>query len=242
MAKTFSIKLNVSEIEALSDRMGDIDPDAFGADIVQALNVVTRETYEIARRAMIETINLDDPYVRSRMRVREATPGKPQAEIVAFGDRKMMTGLGHYGALQLGQNARWDEQDGIDKGYKIGPWPKWEPRRGDSGRGLDSGEKQAGFQVEVKRGAQKKMPGAFTIPGKTHTDGSPVLFFGTGAPGRGIMDRKRKESRQGVTALHGPSVYQLFSTAARNIEDSTAESLQAAIIAAAEREIQKVIR
>lgn len=242
MAKLFEVKLNVSEIEALRDRLGQIDPASFGTDIVQALNAVTRETYELARRTMISTINLDDPYVRSRMQVREATPAKPSAEIVAFGDRKMMTGLGHYGALQLGQSARWDEEDGIAKGYKIGPWPLWEPRKGDSGRGLDSGEKQAGFQVEVKRGSQKRMPGAFTIPGKVHSDGSPVLFLGTGRPGQGKMDRKRKESRQGVTALHGPSVYQLFSTAARTIADETADNLEAAIIAAAERELEKVIR
>ena len=242
MAKLFEVKLNVSEIEALRDRLGEVDSVAFGTDIVDSLNKVTRETYDLARRTMTAAINLDDPYVRSRMKVNEATPGKPKAEIVAYGDRKLMTGLGHYGALQLGQNTRWDEEDGIAKGYKIGPWPKWEPRTGDAGRGLDAGEKQAGFQVEVKRGNQKRMPGAFTIPGKVHSDGSPVLFFGTGRPGQGKMDRKRKQSRQGVEALHGPSVYQLFATAARNIADETADNLEAAIIAAAERELEKVIR
>lgn len=242
MPKIFQIKLNLSEIEALRDKLGKVDPASLGTDVVQALNEVTLRTYDLARRTMIATINLDDPYVQSRMQVREATPGKPTAEIVAFGDRKMMTGLGHYGALQLGQNARWDEEDGIAKGFKIGPWPLWEPRKGDMGRGLDRGEKQAGFQVEVKRGSQKRMPGAFTIPGKTHSDGSPVLFLGTGRPGMGKLDRNRKQSRQGVTALHGPSVYQLFATAARTIAEETADNLEAAIIAAAERELEKVMK
>lgn len=241
MAKLFEIKLNVSEIEALQKRLGDIDPKSLGADIVETLNRVTRSTYDLARNTMISVINLDDPYLRSRMAVREATPSKPQAEIVAYGDKKMTTGLGHYGALQDVQSARWSEEDGIDRGYKIGAWPNWEPRLGDSGRGIDSGDKQAGFRVEVKRGSQKKMPGAFTIPGKEHSDGSPVLFFGTGRPGQGKMDRKRKQSRQGVEALYGPSVYQLFSTAARNIADQVADDLEAAIIEAAERELAKVI-
>lgn len=242
MGKLFSININVSEIEALRDRLGDLDPAAFGYEIVSTLNRVTSETYDLARTRMIAGINLDDQYVQSRMQVRPATNAKPIAEIVALGDRKMMTGLGHYGALQLGRDTRWETEDGPSMGYKIGPWPRWEPRRGDPGRNLSAGEKQDGFQVEVKRGNQKRMPRAFTIPGKQHSDGSPVLFYGTGKPGRGKMDRNRKQSRQGVESLYGPSVYQLFRYTADRIYEGVTDNLEASIVEAAERELQRAIK
>lgn len=237
----FDIKLDMSEIEALQGRLGAIRAEDLGRAVVETINRITNETYELARGRMIKTINLDDAYVRSRMQVREASAGKPIAEIVAQGGNPFLTGLGHYGALQEVKASKWDKEDGLERGRKIGPWPKWEDRKGDADRGIDAGDKQAGFSVAVTRGSRKTMRSVFTIPGKKHNDGSPVLFVGTGVGGSGKMDRNRKQSRQGVKALHGPSVYQLFKTVGAAIRDDVGDELERAIVDRVEEELRKAI-
>lgn len=246
MAKVsmFNVKVDVNEIEALADRLGAIDAQGLSHVIVDTLNQVGEETFVLARRRMTAQINLSEEYVGSRMVFNKATTSGrvPSAEIIAKGQNTFLTGLGHYGALQESREARWSMEDGKAKGYNIGPWPKWEERKGDPGRGIDSGEKQAGVSVEVTRGSRKMMGNAFTIPGKKHSDGSPVVFVGKGVPGKGVMDRKRRESRQAVRALYGPSVYQLFRAAASDLSDDVTDNLEQAIVAGVEYEITKAFK
>jgi hypothetical protein len=236
------IKIDTSQIEALQSRLSEIDPAKLGETLVTTLNQVASETYDLARNSITAGINLQDGYIRDRIQLEKATRNRPVAEIVAPAEKKLMTGLGHYGAMVLEQGTRWSTEDGIERRYKIGPWPYWEPRKGDPGRGFDEGEKARGVSVEVRRGSRKEMRGVFTIPGKEHDDGSPVLFIGTGRPGKGVMDRKRKESRQGVEALYGPSVYQLFRFTANKIAAEVTDNLEQAVIEAAEREFEGILR
>ncbi len=241
-ASIFDIKLDMSGVEGLATALSQVSSEDLGKAIVETLNDVGEGTYDLARGKMMAGINLTDDYLRSRMEFRKATQESPKVEIIAKGGNPFVTGLGHYGALQEAKDTRWETEDGPDMGYKIGPWPKWEPRRGDPARGLEPGEKAAGVSVEVKRGNRKVLKSAFTIPGKVHSDGSPVLFVGKGVPGKGKMDRNRAESRQGVESLYGPSVYQLFRFTANNIQGEVAQDLERAIVERAESEFLKVLK
>lgn len=242
--RIFDVKIDVAQIEALKDRLGQIDPSELGKALVETLNEVTEQTYDLSRKHILSSVNLDDPYIRSRIEVKPATSVSPKAEIVATGEGKMTTGLGHYGPYQLRQGVNWTNSRIQAMGKKIGPWPNWELREGDSGRGISAGEKQAGVTVSVKPGSRKKVKGqVFTIPGIDHIDGSPVLFRGTGETGggRSKMDRGRKAPRQKAEALYGPSVYQLFATAAKEIYSDVADNLERAVLERAEKEILKVL-
>lgn len=242
--RVFDVKIDVSQIEALKERLGQVDPAELGRVLVETLNDVTNQTYALSRKHIMASVNLTDSYIQSRVEVKPATSVSPKAEIVATGEGKMTTGLGHYGPYQLKQGVNWTNSRIQQMGKKIGPWPNWELREGDSGRGIGAGEKQAGVTVSVKPGSRKKVKGAvFTIPGIDHIDGSPVLFRNDGEPGTGKskMDRGRSKPRDKAQALYGPSVYQLFATAAKDIYSDVADNLERAIIERAEEEIQKVL-
>ena len=242
--RIFDVKVDVGQIEALKERLGRVDPAELGKALVETLNEVTEKTYALSRKHIMASVNLDDPYIQSRIEVKLATSSAPKAEIVATGEGKMTTGLGHYGPYQLSQGVNWTNSRIQAMGRKIGPWPAWELRTGDSGRGIGIGEKQAGLTVSVKPGSRKKVKGQiFTIPGIDHVDGSPVMFRGTGEAGggRSKMDRGRKAPRQKAEALYGPSVYQLFATAAKEIYSDVGDDLERAILERAEKEILKVL-
>ncbi|MEN9317356.1 MAG: hypothetical protein RIS35_3749 [Pseudomonadota bacterium] len=239
----FAIKVDATAVNELAQRLGEISSESLGERLVDTVNEVAKSAYELSRDTITADMNLTDSYIRRRMELREATKARPTAEIIASGARVDITGLGHYGALQLSKTARWSESDGAERGIAVGPWPLWEPRRGDPARRIGPGEKAAGIRVEVRRGNAKPIRRAFTIPGIVHTsDGSPVVFEGTGAPGRLKEGEKRKTPRQGVQALYGPSVYQLFRVAAGRIEDRVSGELRDAVLEEASRTFEDLMR
>lgn len=151
----FGVTIDVSEIEGLADKLKGLTPEAVGALMVDAINEVTDRTYLLARKTMLGGINLTDAYVQQKMQVVHATPAKPEASIVAFGDKANLTNLSHYGAIQLSKDGG---------------------KRGDTARGIAPGRRQAGISVEVIKGKRETFQFGFTRPGINDNDGNPIIF------------------------------------------------------------------
>ncbi len=205
----FGLRIDVSEIEGLADRLGKLTPEAVGALMVNAINDVADSTYELARKTMLGGINLTDAYVQRKMQVQHATPAKPEASIVAFGDKPNLTGLSHYGAMIKTQSVLHTSRS-----------------RGNSATGIPAGSKSDGVSVEVIKGKRESFKHGFFLPGKKDTEGNPLVFA-------------RKKDTNKIVSRRGPAVYMLFRVAAGTIEDQVYGELGRAVIDEAERQFQK---
>lgn len=223
------LKLDTSGVSGLADNLAGLDPEQLGKLIVTTLNRVANETYDLSRQKMLRGINLSKSYVESRMGVKEATASIPTAAITAVGTE---TNISHYGVVRFTQAVK-------------------HPRRsiGDSGRGYAKGTKADGAAAEVSRGGARGIGKKFVIIKDDKvlkdTEGNPLLFRGTGragTPGNPKDKGSRKTPRQGVEAVLGPAVYQLFRFTAEQIYKDVGDNLEKAIVDAAERELLKAIK
>lgn len=233
-----AVKFDVSKLDAFQAKLGTLTPESLGETLVEVVNEVAEDAYSMSRETILSGLNLTDAYLRSKMGVDKATAAKPTATIVAQGDRG--TGLAHYGGQQQDKAVNWTNSRIEASGFEFGAWPLWTERIGDEGRGIEEGKKLAKYSVEVTRGKRKNLK-AFTIPGIDHTDGTPVMFINKGTPGSGKLDKKRKVSRNAVKALYGPSVYQLFRTAAKQIGPWVADDLEVAVLNAVDSQIKSAL-
>lgn len=157
MARTaFSVNVDVSQLEALAKRLDRLTPASVGALMVDAVNEVTDATYLLARKTMLNGINLTDGYVQDRMVVQRATPARPEASIAALGDRANLTGLSHYGAILKTRDAQ--------------------RARGNPAAGIAPGKKSDGVSVEVLAGKRSSFDRGFFLPGKVDRNGNPIVF------------------------------------------------------------------
>jgi hypothetical protein len=152
----FSIKVDVTELNTLSDSLKTLTPEAVSVLMVDSINVVTDRTYDLARKTMLRGINLSDGYLQQKMQVVHATPAQPEASIVALGDRPHLTGLSHYGAMVETAAAR--------------------RAHGNPKTGIPPGQKSAGVSVEVIKGKREQFPHGFFLPGKADSEGNPLVF------------------------------------------------------------------
>lgn len=240
MARTaFSIKVDLAGVLALADRLGDVNPDKLGERLITTVNNVADSTYKLSRDTITTEINLTDAYVQRRMEVRPATKSKPVAEIVGLAGKGYMTTLSHYGA-ETGETkpVNWSNSRIISEVFggkeRFGPWPGWVRRTGDARKGIEEGRKQYKMNAEVTRGSRKSIGKKFTLPGKRDTEGNPLVFQNIGPGG--------KDGKGAIRAVLGPSVYQLFRTAATSIEDRVGNDLRDAVIEAAESAFEDALR
>ena len=223
----FSIAFDVSGVEGLADRVGELTPERIGRLGLTAVNDTVDSAYELGRKAMLSGINLTDAYLQRKMEVKHATAKKPVATITAFGGRAYTTSLSHYGAMQNTKDVNWTNARIRAGGHEFGKWPGWTRRTGNAPLGVAADRKVDGKSVEVVRGKRKQMGPIFSIPGKKDGDGNLVLF--------------RRNSAGKTESLQGPSVYQLFRVAIPNIYGEVESDLEAAVIKVAERELQKAL-
>lgn len=227
MALKFDIKIDVSKLDGLQSQFEQLSPAQLGAHLVDAINETADSAYVMARTRMLTSINLTDDYVQRKMRVEHATESAPVASIIASGAPGDMTSLSHYGAMQLTKADNWSNARITAAGHKFAPWRGWTRRTGNAALGIAVDTKAAGKTVEVTRGKRMKLGSQFSIPGKKDNDGDLIIF--------------RRLPSGKLQALNGPSVYQLFRVAAAVIEDDVYASLEDAVAAAAEREIDKAL-
>ena len=232
MASYLSIDFDVSKVENLAEKLAGMTPDAVGAMLVSAINETADTAYELSRKAILRGVNLTDSYVQSNMWLRPATSSNPKAEIVAFGDKAHLTGLSHYGAMQITKPVTWSNERIKGIGHDFSDkWPGWIRRHGDEDRGIAEGDKTGGVSVQVTSSREVlKTSRAILLPGIRDRELNPMVFKRVAGSGRKKSTLKR---------LLGPSVYQLFRVATGLIEKQVYGDLERAVVDAAEQRFLK---
>lgn len=99
--------------------------------------------------------------------------------------------------------------------------------KGDEKRGIPKGQKAAGLSVEVTRGSRKLLAHGFTMPNKRDNSGNLLVF---------TRDRAGK-----VRSRTGPSVYQLFRSAAQAVGPDAEKQLRDSLIEQADQAIARAL-
>lgn len=201
--------IDVTALAAMADKLSGINDTSIDASMVQELNVIVDQVYEAARGRMNAGINLTDAYLQSKMSVIHAIPER---------------GL----RAEIVARGGRDDQSPLGR-YFVKQLTVAAPRaRGDVKRGIGPGQKAAGVEVEVSRGSPKTLTHAFTMPLRAGAQ--------AGGNGLGIFTR----SKYGlVKHRYGPAVYQLFRVAAGELEESTADTIEARLGRIAEEALAK---
>ena len=215
MARDYALKIDASQVVKLGERLAQASGEEIGRASVTALNEVVDRTYELARDKMIAGINLTDDYLRRRMTVAHATPGKPVASITASGARNATTVLGRYDAKPV-----------------IVTNNKGRPGKGNKALGIPPGQKQAGVTVEVTRGQTSDgfVPRGFLLPLNRGTE--------AGGNGMGVFARSRDGK---LRHRYGPSVYQLFAYQVERIVNDVTDDLEDTLAEQVDLALQKAI-
>lgn len=215
MARDYALKIDAAQVVKLGERLAQVSGEEIVRASVTALNEVVDRTYELARDKMIAGINLTDDYLRRRMTLQHATPGKPVASITASGARNATTVLGRYDAKPV-----------------IVANNKGRPGKGNKALGIPPGQKQAGVTVEVTRGqiSDGFVPRGFLLP----------LNRGTEAGGNGMGVFARTKDGK-LRHRYGPSVYQLFAYQVERIVNDVADDLEDTLAEQVDLALQKAI-
>ena len=215
MARDYTLKIDAAQVVKLGERLAQVSGEEIGRASVTALNEVVDRTYELARDKMIAGINLTDDYLRRRMTLQHATPGKPVASITASGARNATTVLGRYDAKPV-----------------IVANNKGRPGKGNKALGIPPGQKQAGVTVEVTRGnvSDGFVPRGFLLP----------LNRGTEAGGNGMGVFARTKDGK-LRHRYGPSVYQLFAYQVERIVNDVTDDLEDTLAEQVDLALQKAI-
>ena len=215
MARDYALKIDAAQVVKLGERLAQVSGEEIGRASVTALNEVVDRTYELARDKRIAGINLTDDYLRRRMTLQHATPGKPVASITASGARNATTVLGRYDAKPV-----------------IVVNNKGRPGKGNKALGIPPGQKQAGVTVEVTRGnvSDGFVPRGFLLP----------LNRGTEAGGNGMGVFARTKDGK-LRHRYGPSVYQLFAYQVERIVNDVTDDLEDTLAEQVDLALQKAI-
>lgn len=212
--RTFALQLDVSEIPGLAARIDSVDSEHLGRTVVEVLNEVVDRTFDLSRDRMNAGINLTDEYLRRKMQVEHATPGKPVASILARGGAQNATVLGRFDAQPVRAAAK-------------SPMRKL---KGFGRIGVPLGQKQSGVTVEVTRGSRDEgfVPRGFLLP----------LRAGRvdGGNGWGVFARNKSGKK---IHRYGPSVYQLFAYQLVQMEGDIQEDLADTLLERATQQIEK---
>lgn len=204
-AKTvFNIKFDVQAAEQLADRFAKLTGEQIERVTVPVLNKVSERTYDLATKRITQNVNLTEGYLRPRIKLEPATPGRPVASITATGDRNRLTPLSRYGA----QPALVQRKAKKSRGKGLVPL---------------NGQTQAGVTVGVKTGSEKTISYAFLLPLKAGTvSGGNALGVFTRPKGGGKYRHR-----------YGPQVYELFETQAVDIRDEVLDDMETSLSQAA---------
>lgn len=213
---TKALTVDARQLEAFANGLESAAGEALGKQVVTALNDVVDRTYDLARNRINAGINLTDDYVRRKISVRHATPGRPVAEIVAPGDKSANVPLRNYDAQML-----------------LAPSKKPAGLQGPRRMPVPFGKKQRGVTVQVTKGNQTTLERGFMLP----------LRRGTEAGGNGLgVFLRTKDGR--LRHRYGPAVYQLFKHQIEETPfvSEVEDDLEATLVQYAENEFQKAIR
>lgn len=229
----YALSVKSDDLLKLAGALGTLSDEGMGQVIVDTVNDVASDAYDLARKRMTQGINLTDDYLRRKMEYAPATARKPQASITAVGQQVT---LSHYRPVQKQRDVTWSNARIQGMGKKFGKWPGWTQRTGNRPIGIAPDRKANGISATVKD-SRDGFNHAFSI-----VKGGSAIRDGEGNP---IMfTRARGADRNSTRALLGPAVYQLFKyqlngTLMGDTEEMLAERLADQVQAAMEKEILK---
>lgn len=210
------ISFDVSGLEKLERDLVVLD--------AQTLNEMRRDTVNevslvVRKKAVDETIkqlNVTQDYVE-RLIEREEAKGGATIAYIRSGIRGTTLQRFGGGPIQMFKPVNWSNERIRERGFEVGPWPKWTPRIGDRARGIPVNFKQNGVSVAVKAGRPvKRIATAFTMP----------LRAGNRAGGNGVGVFRRNKTTGQIEHLYGPSVYQVFRSHILRNEQAIADDLR----------------
>lgn len=212
MATEF-VKVDVSQIEGLAAKLSKLGGEGFEQSAVTSLNNVIDATYDMGRARMRSGIDLTDQYLKDRMFVTAAAPGRTKAELTAVGRAQ---GLSHYNPVQLTQAAT-------------------ARAKGSAKRGIPPGQKAAGVAVTVRTGAQKPLKSSkvFLTPGIKDSEGNPMIMRRVGG--------RTSTGKTKMQRVLGPAVYQLFAHQVPPLALEAEELLAEELLKNAELEFMKAL-
>lgn len=212
MARTYVLRLDTEDLIKRSNALGELTAGEIGNVIVNSLNEIVSDAYDLSRNRMIAGINLSHDYLKRKMEVTKATPSKPVASIFTVGSE---VGLRNYDAKMV-----------------IVPRKTTRPNRNQGKLGIAQGMKQVAVNIEVPVGAPEDFDKAFMLPlRRGRIDGGNGLGVFTRAPGA-------KKPR----VMLGPAVYQLFKYQLEGtVLGKTEEWLAAELAMQLEAEMERVL-
>lgn len=203
--------IDLDELTGLTKKLSGAEGLGQAPEMVRELNNIVDQVYETARGRMNAGINLTDAYLQKHMAVQHASAAKGlTAEITAFGGKSNQTPLGRYFSAQV-----------------TAPAPG---AKGNPSKGVPAGQKAAGVSVQVRRGAPRVLPGAFSMPLRSGAE--------AGGNGLGVFTR----SKYGlVRHRYGPAPYQLFRVAAGEIENTVGDTVEERLGSLAQQLLEKAL-
>lgn len=212
----FAIDVDVNKVLSLGQNLDEIDGQMLAEIGTQAVNEVADRAFALAKRRMLQGLNLNEAYVNRRITVRKAqVSARPRAVVTSAGD---VTTLGHYGATVVTRSVKHPKRS-----------------KGNKPLGIPPGEKQGGVQVEVTRGNRKIVregfDDVFRVAKFRDSDGNPLIF-------QRIKGSKNASGKEKLKVLYGPSVYQLFKYQIPLIRNEVEDDLEETIGQLAEQAIE----
>ena len=212
MATNKILGIGIDQVEGLANRLAELGAEDFSKAAIGALNSQIDKTYELARDRITTGVNLTDDYLRRRFAVDKASDKKLEASITARGDRQFMTRLVHYGATMT-----------------IVPRTGKGRSRNNGRLGIPQGYKQQGVGVAVKPAGGKY--GARLYMLRLRSGSAQGENYG-------VFYRENGKSKQ----LYGPSVYQLFATQLRTMDDEITDGLEQALAEEIDKQIERIFK
>lgn len=218
MAKlSFDMQVDVSALEALAERVGQMDEDAFAEFATKAVNETANFAYDTTKKGMLAGLTLTDAYISRKMELNLAKPStRPRAVVLA---KDPLTTLGHY--------APRIETTAVKNPSRSKGW---------AAAGIPKGQKITGVSVEVTRGNRQSLPGTFVLPGLKDYEQNPLIFY----PER-FRRVNPKTGRAVVESRLGPSVYQLFKFQYDKNAEGITDDLRDGLVEYAEAAFKKAL-
>lgn len=234
------ISVDTTELLTLAADLGNA-AEVFGRGASTAVNRVadaarTETVFQISSQ-----VNLEKPYVDGKVELAtKATVQKPQA-MLEISDEPVS--LSRFGAQQQTKSNVWTAAKyaatfgslAAPVHLPSGKTAQWIPRRGDSSRGIQQGQKAAGIRLRVSNGMSGKgnqlMNHLFLMPtlsGKTHA----------GKWGAFVHMRGSEK----IKHLYGPSPYQVARGVWRDMEKELTNTLQSEVMTETTNEIDKALK
>lgn len=225
----FNVKIDVLELEGAASRLERLDAAAINRAATRAVRSVSEVAFVDAKKRVNKTLNLSDAWVDQRMKLQAVTQNGNRASATISAVRARETSLRNFDPVQMVTPVRFTNADIASRIGTPGMNPRkpgtrllWKERIGDTSRGIAVDQKANGINVQVTRGAPKRIASAFSLRLR----------------GSGINGIVRRDAAGRIKVLYGPAVYQSFRNALPVLNDEVETNLRSRVIVELDKELE----